>query len=75
MKFRLKSGFKPRFYVNILSIGRKSRTLEDQAPVVQKMDSAFHQINHCPVDTLSTFGTTGDRAQKNCQSMENVWPR
>ena len=61
--------------VNILSIGRKSRTLKDQAPVVQKMDSAIHCINHYPVDTLSTFRTTGARAQNNCQSTENVWPR
>ena len=51
MKFRLKSGVKPRFQVNILSIGRKSRTLKVQGPVVQKMDSAIHRINHYLVDT------------------------
>ena len=31
------------------------RTIGDQAPVVQKMDSAIHRINHYPEDNTIGF--------------------
>ena len=32
--------------------------LEDQAPVVQKMDNAIHRINHYPLDSAIGFRNT-----------------
>ena len=35
-----------RLWTRILTDGK----IKDQAPVVQKLDSAIHRINHYPVD-------------------------
>ena len=32
--------------------------LEDQAPVVQKMDNAIHRINHYPLESPMGFPNT-----------------
>ena len=41
---------------NCLIIG--SFSINDQAPVVQKVDNAIHQINHYPLDIAIGFATT-----------------
>ena len=33
-------------------------TINDQAPVVQKVDNAIHQINHYPMDSAIEFPIT-----------------